>query len=137
MWRRVCLAISFAITASLFMAVVSIFLYSNPREFLKCVSSREMEYSIFLSLVTSAVATFLVILTAVPLAYALARYEFPARSLVKTIVDLPIAFPELVLGLCLLIMLGKNTHSFHEEGNSGSPVLYSFTLRIPHNVLHF
>ncbi len=109
MWRRVCLAISFAITASLFMAVVSIFLYSNPREFLKCVSSREMEYSIFLSLVTSAVATFLVILTAVPLAYALARYEFPARSLVKTIVDLPIAFPELVLGLCLLIMLGK-TH---------------------------
>jgi len=42
------------------------------------------------------------------MAYTLSRYEFPLKTFVKTILDLPIAFPEIVIGIALLMLLGSN-----------------------------
>ncbi len=39
--------------------------------------------------------------------YAMARFHFPGKSVIKSLMDLPIAFPELVLGLCLLLLFGQ------------------------------
>ncbi len=48
----------------------------------------------------------------IPIGYSLSRFNFWGKGLVKTIIDLPIAFPELVLGLCLLLIFGN---TFLEE----------------------
>jgi molybdate transport system permease protein len=42
------------------------------------------------------------------MAYTLSRYDFPLKTFVKTILDLPIAFPEIVIGIALLMLLGSN-----------------------------
>jgi molybdate transport system permease protein len=44
---------------------------------------------------------------ALPIGYTLSRFKFPLKGFVKTIIDLPVAFPELVLGLCLLLLFGN------------------------------
>jgi hypothetical protein len=38
---------------------------------------------------------------------SLSRFRYCGKGLVKTIIDLPITIPELVLGLCLLIFFGS------------------------------
>jgi molybdate transport system permease protein len=49
-----------------------------------------------------------VIIVAVPTAYALSRYSFPLKNIVKSILDLPMAFPEIILGIALLMLFGNN-----------------------------
>ncbi len=106
-FRHFCVLISAVLTAFLFLSIVSLFLFPKVPAIVECLKSKEIIYSIKLSVLTSAISTFLVMSTAIPVAYSLARYAFPGKSLVKSVIDLPIAFPELVLGLCLLIFLGN------------------------------
>lgn len=67
----------------------------------------EMRLSLRLSLVTGLISTVLVMLFALPIGYTLSRLNFWGKGLVKTIIDMPVAFPELVLGLCLLLLFGR------------------------------
>jgi molybdate transport system permease protein len=60
-----------------------------------------------LSVVTSVITTALALLFAIPMGYALSRYEFPGRTLADTVVDIPIVFPPLVAGLTLLIFFSQ------------------------------
>src|SRR4030065_513818 len=60
-----------------------------------------------LSLVTSTVAAFLVVLTGTPLAYALSRWEFRGRREVEVLIDLTLVLPPSVAGVALLIAFGR------------------------------
>lgn len=61
------------------------------------------------SLATSTVAALLVALWGVPLAYALARLEFPGKGVVESLVDLPILVPQPVVGIALVALLGPGS----------------------------
>ena len=61
-----------------------------------------------LSLVCSLWATGLSVLFGVPLAYVLARAEFPGRSLVRALVVLPMVLPPVVGGVALLYAFSVN-----------------------------
>lgn len=60
-----------------------------------------------LSLVAAGTATMLSVLFGVPLAWLLARVRFPGRSLVRSLVTLPLVLPPVVGGLALLDALGR------------------------------
>lgn len=60
-----------------------------------------------LSLITSIGATALSLVLGVPLAWLLARVEFPGRSLVRALVVLPMVLPPVVGGAALLFALGR------------------------------
>lgn len=68
--------------------------------------SPELLYAIKLSLYTSLISTVLCIVLAIPIAYALARLSIPGKFLVDTLLDLPLALPPLVSGICLLLLFG-------------------------------
>ena len=61
-----------------------------------------------LSLGTTAVSMLLIVLTGTPLAYVLARWRFPGRTLVQLCVDLPIVLPPMVGGIAMLEVFGRN-----------------------------
>ena len=61
-----------------------------------------------LSLVCSLWATGLSVLFGVPLAYVLARAEFPGRALVRALVVLPMVLPPVVGGVALLDAFSVN-----------------------------
>lgn len=77
-----------------------------------------------LSLVASLSATALSLLLGLPLAWLLARVEFPGRALVRGIVMLPLVLPPVVGGAALLFALGR-------RGIVGEPLYEATGLLLP------
>ncbi|MFO7679905.1 MAG: molybdate ABC transporter permease subunit [Chloroflexota bacterium] len=64
---------------------------------------------LWLSLRVSLLATLLVALTGIPLAWLLARRQFWGKELVYGLVSLPLVLPPTVLGFYLLLLLGQQS----------------------------
>jgi molybdate transport system permease protein len=60
-----------------------------------------------LSLLTATLATAGCIVLGVPLAWLLARVEFPGRRLVRALVTVPLVLPPVVGGVALLLLFGR------------------------------
>jgi len=60
-----------------------------------------------LSVQTATVATVVCLILGVPLAWLLARVEFPGRRLVRALVTVPLVLPPVVGGVALLTVLGR------------------------------
>ncbi len=74
---------------------------------MKGVMDPQALFSITLSLKVATTATLAVTLTGIPLAYLLARKEFPGKHLLDALVTLPLIFPPTVTGYLLLLLLGR------------------------------
>ncbi|WP_203821590.1 ABC transporter permease [Paractinoplanes ferrugineus] len=60
-----------------------------------------------LSLLTATLATAVSLVLGVPLAWLLARTEFPGRRLVRALVTVPLVLPPVVGGVALLLVFGR------------------------------
>lgn len=102
------LALAFSVLGAfliLFLLIPVILLYlTTPSESLVgIIYDEEAVKAIFLSLAAATLATMLVLLFGVPLAFLLARYYFAGKSLVEAIVDLPLVIPHSVAGIAVLV----------------------------------
>lgn len=71
------------------------------------LSSELVVDALGLSLVSSLAAAVISTVLGVPLAWVLARVDFPGRSVVRAIVTLPMVLPPVVGGAALLFALGR------------------------------
>lgn len=78
--------------------------FTTWSQLLEALSSREILYSIYLSLVSCTMSAILSLWVAVPLGYLMSRHEFWGKSVVDALIDIPIVLPPLVVGLSLLIL---------------------------------
>ncbi|WP_045745350.1 ABC transporter permease [Actinoplanes rectilineatus] len=67
----------------------------------------EVAMALRLSMLTSTLATLLCLVFGVPLAWMLARVEFPGRRLVRALITVPLVLPPVVGGIALLLALGR------------------------------
>ncbi len=100
-------ALSLPLLAFLVIPVVAVLLRAPPAAVLENLGQPEVRQAITLSLRTTAVSTLLAILLGTPLAYVLARRNFPGRKVVDTLVELPTVLPPSVAGVALLIAFGR------------------------------
>jgi molybdate transport system permease protein len=77
--------------------------YTSPDRLWDALHTREIQYSIGLSLVTCTTSAILALLLAVPVGYLLARGRFAGKAVLDAMLDIPIVLPPMVVGLCLLI----------------------------------
>jgi molybdate transport system permease protein len=63
--------------------------------------------AIRLSMTTTILTTTLAIVAGTPVAYLLARFDFRGRTLIDTLIDLPIVMPPAVAGIALLLAFGR------------------------------
>ncbi len=77
-----------------------------------------------LSLITSLAATGIAALIGIPLAWLLARTDFPGRPLARGLVTLPLVLPPVVGGAALLFALGR-------RGLIGAPLAQATGLVLP------
>jgi molybdate transport system permease protein len=61
-----------------------------------------------LSLWTASLSAGLAVVVGTPVAYVLARDEFPGKTLLDTLVDLPMVLPPAVAGIALLMAFGRS-----------------------------
>ncbi len=65
-------------------------------------------FPIFLSLKIAALSLLFISLTGLPLARLLSRKEFKGKTLLESLITLPLVLPPSVLGYGLLMLIGKN-----------------------------
>src|SRR6056297_1837708 len=78
--------------------------FASFGQFANVISKPEILASVRLTLLSCSATTIMGLWVAVPLGYLLARFRFPGRWVIDTLVDIPIVLPPLVLGLSLLIL---------------------------------
>jgi molybdate transport system permease protein len=61
-----------------------------------------------LSLIAATSATGICLMLGIPLAWLLARSEFPGRRFLRALVTVPLVLPPVVGGVALLLVLGRN-----------------------------
>lgn len=74
--------------------------------FIHQISLPIAKHAILLTLWTSTVMTVINAVMGLATAFVLVRYEFPGKSLLNAIIDLPLAIPSLVTGVMLVILFG-------------------------------
>ncbi|MDY6875071.1 MAG: ABC transporter permease [Chloroflexota bacterium] len=82
---------------------------SSPALLWQTLLDEEVRASILLTFYASLVATVLAFVCGVPLAYLLARVDFPGKWLVEGIIDVPVVVPHSAAGIALLMVLGRRT----------------------------
>jgi molybdate transport system permease protein len=63
--------------------------------------------ALLLSARTTAISMIIILLVGTPAAYVLARYEFPGKRAVNTLIDLPAVLPPSAAGIALLLAFGR------------------------------
>ncbi len=95
----------------LLIPLVSLYLRLSPealaRVFGSPVLAAQVRDALATSLAASVAATLILLALGVPLAYVLARHQFPGKGVVEAIVDLPFVMPHAVAGIMLLTAYGS------------------------------
>lgn len=106
-------AFNTAVAASLlfelaFIAAVlaALVLFTDPASLAKAIATPTAQSAFWLTLVTVTISSALAVLLAIPVAYALVAWRLPCRSLIDTLIDLPIVMPPIAAGLALLLLFG-------------------------------
>ncbi len=91
----------------LLLPIAKMIFSTDYRALLKLFSDSEVVNSIILSLKIALLSTIFALLTGVPFAYLLARLNFPFKSLVEAIIDIPVMIPHTAAGIALLTIFGS------------------------------
>ncbi|MEO8967237.1 MAG: molybdate ABC transporter permease subunit [Solirubrobacteraceae bacterium] len=90
----------------LMLPLVALITYQPLHDLISNFGSQVAVDAIKVSLKTNAIAFTLMVAFGTPFAYVLARRRFPGRSIVVTLVELPLVMPPAVAGLGLLVAFG-------------------------------
>ncbi|MFF3612574.1 molybdate ABC transporter permease subunit [Streptomyces sp. NPDC002580] len=92
----------------LLLPLVALLVRAPWRSLPEQLGKPEVWQALRLSLFSATTATAVCLVLGVPLAWLLARTDFPGRGLVRALVTLPLVLPPVVGGVALLLALGRN-----------------------------
>jgi molybdate transport system permease protein len=93
--------------AFLIVPIVAIFTHVPPGDLIDQLSNDVVRDALIVSIKTTLVAQVFILVFGTPLAYVLATRRFPGRSILVTLVELPIVLPPAVAGIGLLVAFGR------------------------------
>jgi molybdate/tungstate transport system permease protein len=90
------------------LPIVALFFYAGGNGLAFAAGDAGFRTALEFTLLASAMAVGLGLVTGVPLGYVLARYRFPGRGILESIVTIPVVVPHLVVGIGLLLLFAPN-----------------------------
>jgi molybdate transport system permease protein len=94
--------------AFLLLPVVAIFTHTSPAKLVRALGDPAARDALWLSLKATALALAIIVVVGTPAAYLLATRSFRGRTLVQTLVELPLVLPPAAAGIGLLAALGPH-----------------------------
>ena len=91
----------------LFSPVLSLIGTSSLSGLLLALNNTEALSAIALTVYTSGLTALVAVLLGVPLGYLLGKYQFPGRSLIDSIIEIPLMIPHTVAGIALITIFGS------------------------------
>jgi molybdate transport system permease protein len=83
--------------------ILALLTYTDWKSMGRSILSQDTLFAIKLSLATATITTILAVAIAVPVAYAISKNNFWGKSLVDSLLDLPIVISPIALGAALLV----------------------------------
>jgi len=99
--------LSIPLLAFFALPLLALLLRTSPAHLLNNLAQPQVLQAIFLSLMTTMIATLITVIFGTPLAYAMARQYLPYQRLIDTLIDLPTVLPPAVAGVALLMAFGR------------------------------
>jgi molybdate/tungstate transport system permease protein len=115
-------ALSASLVALFVLPVVALFFYAGGSGLSFAAGDAGFRTALGFTLLASALAVGLGLLTGVPLGYVLARYRFPGRRILESVVTIPVVVPHLVVGIGLLLLFAPNTPVGRLTASLGVPI---------------
>ncbi len=104
------------------LPLVALFVYAGANGLASAASDPGFATALEFTLLASALAVALGVAAGVPLGYLLARYRFPGRHLVESVVTVPVVVPHLVVGIGLLLLFAPSSPLGSATSALGIPV---------------
>jgi len=106
-FRLLFTALGAALLLLLVLPLINMILTADPHILGRALRDSEVVASILLTLRAALYATLAGLILGVPLAYTLARWHFPGKSIIQGLVDLPVMIPHTAMGIALLMIYGR------------------------------
>ena len=108
LFNSILLVLSSLVLLFILAPLAGMFMKTEGSEFLETVSDKDVLSSIWLTLWVSFAATFFFAFTAIPLAWLMARKNFPMKSVVQGIIDVPVVLPHTAAGIAILGFISRD-----------------------------
>jgi molybdate/tungstate transport system permease protein len=109
LFARLCLCGGLVALGVVLFPLIHLALQDSLQTLWRTFTRGDVASAIWLSLLTSTLATLLLAVWSIPLAYALARIEFPGKRWALALIDVPILVPQSVAGVALIVLLGPSS----------------------------
>jgi molybdate transport system permease protein len=87
--------------------LLALIVRAAPTDLLAKLFDPEVAQAVWLSMATTSTTLLLTLACGTPVAYLLARRQFRGRTVIDTLIDLPIVLPPSVAGIALLLAFGR------------------------------
>jgi molybdate/tungstate transport system permease protein len=104
-----CLGVGLLALFVVLFPLIHLALQDSAQTLVLTLARPDVRSAVGLSLLSSTLATLFVALWGIPLAWALARLEFPGKRFVESLIDVPILVPQSVAGVALIVLLGPGS----------------------------
>jgi molybdate transport system permease protein len=92
----------------LLLPLVGLVMRTPYGDVVELATSPQVLQALRLSLVAASLAAVVCVVLGVPLAWILARVDFPGRNLIRGLVTVPLVLPPVIGGVALLVAFGRN-----------------------------
>ena len=110
-------ALSGSLLLLFLIPLVALVAYATPQQIVAAAANKAVDLSLEFTLYASGIAVLISLGLGAPLGYLLARRTFPGRTVIESLVALPVTLPHLLVGLGFLLIslpgspLGRLTSS--------------------------
>ena len=104
-----CLGFGLVCLAAVLFPIVHLAVQDSAQTLLFALGRGDVREALGVSLLSSTLATLVVALFGIPLAYSMARVEVPGKRWIESLIDLPILVPQSVAGVALMVLLGPGS----------------------------
>ncbi|MCX7704204.1 MAG: ABC transporter permease [Planctomycetota bacterium] len=89
------------------LPVAVLVLGESPHSMMNILKDSRIRSAIYLTSMTATISTLILAVFCIPLGYAIARQEFFGKSLLLSLIDIPVVIPQSVAGIALVKLFGR------------------------------
>ncbi|MCI4329662.1 MAG: ABC transporter permease [Candidatus Lutacidiplasmatales archaeon] len=122
LWLALQLVLSGSLLLLFVVPILALFASAPFHDLVSASRSADVRAALWLTFYSSGIAVLASVVFGIPMGYLLARRTFPGRSIVESLVALPVVVPHLLVGLGLFFLVIPGTPLYRFTQSIGFPV---------------
>ncbi|MCI4372171.1 MAG: ABC transporter permease [Thermoplasmata archaeon] len=121
-WLALQIALSGSLLLLFVLPILALFTFAPLGQIFNEYANAQVREALWLTFFASGMAVLAAVIFGIPLGYLLARRSFPGRTVIESLVALPVVVPHLLVGLGLFLLLLPGSLLYHWTQALGIPV---------------